>query len=265
MNTHYGKALADRYLTNSFQHLLREAYKRILKNNPQYIYKPWAVDKREVIKTIKEIRAQESSDLKNPLDKNDVVAWIKSRRNQTDLLLISLSYVFGFVDVIPLFSANKIPIYTANTATGIAIANIPASGIVARNLLKKLKDKQSTEGGTESYNEQKVLSAAETYHRSLYWAMNAMTQSLLDSKYNFKEQSDRDVGHSNVRGSYGVIGGIICTAIKYQLESLFRSSRKEPNKGTDKRSQLTQRDLLKKLNRIKEECEDWYFDPNIRN
>ena len=252
MSTHYVKGGADRYLTNSLQHLLREAYKKILKSNPLlYKYQPWAIDRSEVIKTMKEIRQEEKNRIQVTNEKPQELKPDRGR-DVLDLSLITFSYASAFIDFVPLLSANTIPIHTANTATGITTANIVLSAFVARDLLKRLKNKSDAEG----FNEQKVLSIAETYQRTSFWLMNAITQSSLDSGFNFKKQSDKDVKHSNVRGLYGITASIFFTFVKYKLESLFRTSRKG---SIDKGSR--RRDLLQSLRRH----EDWYFDPNTRN
>ena len=248
INTYYGQALADRYLTNAFQHELREIYKKILYENPQYQFKPWAIPLETVTKALKEILPQLkdeiSSDIKTSSGK--LKNLLSTRRNRLDLLLISLSYIGTFVDVIPLVSANKIPIYTANTATGRAIANVPANGVLCRDLLKRLKDNQDIEG----YNEQKVLTTAGMYNGPLYWMINSTIQSSLDSAFDLKERSNSDVGYSNAREIAGIIiGCIIYTIGQYQLESSFRSNAKESSKGESKKSLAAQ-------------FGDWYFEPS---
>ena len=247
INTYYSQKAADRYLTNAFQDELREVYKKILQENPQYQCKPWAIPQKTIIKALKEILPQlkdeMSSDIKTSSGK--LKNLLSTRRNRLDLLLISLSYIGTFVDIIPLVSANKIPIDTANTGTGRAIGSLPANGFLNRDLLKRLKER----GDLKGFNEQKVLATATIYNGPLYFSINSIVQSSFDSVLNLKEKSDSDVAYLHVREAAGVIiGGIIFTIVQYQLETSFRSNIKESSKDESKKNLAAQ-------------FADWYFEP----
>ena len=183
--------------------------------------------------------------LKGFKNKELATGWMKSRRNQLDLLLVFLSYVSTFVDFIPLATGDKVPIYTANTATGRAVGNIPYNGVLCRDLLKRLKEK----GDEEGYNEEKVVATAGLYNAPLYFVINSLIQSLCDSQFSFKEYSDSDVAYSNLREIIGAVNGsIIYMFFQYKLESLIRSHMKDSNKGLKERNLLTQ-------------FSSWYIEP----
>ena len=108
INTYYGQTVADRYLTNPFQHELREAYKKILKEKPEYKYQPWAIPISEVTEIFRSILPtvysegsrdirRSTTNLKKLTDEKTRTEWLTSRRNQLDLLLIFLSYISTFV------------------------------------------------------------------------------------------------------------------------------------------------------------------------
>ena len=257
MNIYYSQTFVDRYLTNAFQHELREAYKKILKEKLEYKYQPWAIPLSEVFKILHNIspsvKSAISKDIKTNAkrlkaltDKQVPIDWIKSRRNQLDLLLIFLSYVGTFVDIIPLLTRNKVQAYTANTATGRLLGNFPCQAVLTKDLLKKLKDK----GDIEGYNEEKVMSIAGLYNSPSYYIINSAIQSFFDSTLNLKKYSDSDVAYSNAREFAGaIIGSIIFMFLQYKLESSIRSNMKDSNKGATKESLFTQ-------------FANWYIEPD---
>ena len=263
INTYYGQILADRYLTNAFQHELREVYKKVLKEEPGYGCKPWAIPLSKNIDIIREIypsvAKEVSSDLKTSVNKlkdltvkpnseNLAIKWVQSRRNQLDLLLIFLSYISTFADIVPLTTANKIKVYTANTATGRTIASFPALALLSKDLLKRLKNK----GDIEGYNETKVMSAAYLYNAPIYYVINSSIQSVVDTTLDFKKYSDSDIAYSNLREIIGAVtGSIIYLFVQYKLESLIRSSNKESDKDAIKRGLLSQ-------------FADWYIEPDSK-
>lgn len=254
INTFYTEATIHRYLTNAFQHELREAYKKILKEEPQYKCQPWAIPMSKAMQNIREIYpavvssvSQEfkagTQKLKNITSDAHAIEWMQSRRNQLDLLLIFLSYIGTFVDIIPLVTANQIKAYTANTATGRMIGTLPANTIIARNILQRLKDK----GDKEGYNEGKVIASANLYNLPLYWFINSSIQSFLDSALNLKEHSDSDVAYANLREITGtVIGSVIFMFLQYKLESSMRSGAKDDS--------VTRRSVFARF-------ANWYIEP----
>jgi len=234
INHYYGHVFVDRYLTNAFQHELREAYKKILKENPQYEYKPWAIPLNKTIQIIQDIFPTVKDDVKNDF-KNGIsnfknlqidssaTDWLKSRKNQLNMLLIFLSYISSFVDVVPLVTGDQIQAYTANTATGRMIANLPSQSILCKDLLRRLKEK----GDIEGYNEEKVISSAALYNAPLYYVINSSIQSFIDSFFNLKQYSDKEVAYSNLRETIGAVtGSIIFMFLQYKFESSFRSHSK---------------------------------------
>ncbi len=256
INAYYGHIFADRYLTNAFQHELREAYKKVLNENPQYEYSPWAIPLKKTIQTLRDIAPTVKNEivqdfktsinnLGNITDKKVAFQWAKSRRNQLNLLLVPLSYISTFVDYIPLATANKVPIYTANTATGRAVADLPRQHILWKDLLKKLKDK----GDIEGYNEEKVIASAGLYNGPIYYVINSSIQSVVDSAFNLKELSSKEVAYSNLREIIGAVNGsIIFMFMQYKLESSIRSNTKDSNKVLKEESIFTR-------------FANWYIEP----
>ncbi len=247
INTYYGQTLADRYLTNAFQHELRESYKKLLKENPEYKYQPWAIPMSKTIQTLRDITPTVKNeivrDVKTSINnfkeiKNEKVAleWVQSRKNQLNLLLIFLSYASTFVDYIPLATANKVPIYTANTATGRIIANLPCQYLLCNDLLKRLKAK----GDIEGYHEEKVMASAGLYNGPLYYAVNSSIQSTVDSVFNLKKLSDKEIAYSNLREIIGAVNGcIVFMFLQYKLESTIREKFKNQGTETERKSLAT--------------------------
>ena len=247
MNTYYGQTLADRYLTNAFQHELREAYKKLLKENPEYKYQPWAIPMSKTIQTLRDIAPTVKDEIKHDFkasinnlkelkSEKAALEWIQSRKNQLNLLLIFLSYASTFVDYIPLATANKIPIYTANTATGRLVANLPCQYLLCNDLLKRLKAK----GDLEGYHEEKVMGSAGLYNGPLYYAVNSSIQSTVDSVFKLKKLSDKEIAYSNLREIIGAINGcIVFMFLQYNLESKIREKFKNQGAETDQKNLAT--------------------------
>jgi len=247
INTSYGQTLTDRFLTNSFQHELREAYKKLLRENPKYGYQPWAIPLGKTIQTIKDIYppvigqvSQECKNgigkLKNLTSKNHAIEWMSSKRNQLDLLLIFLSYVMTFVDIIPLVTGGKVNAYTANTATGRLLGSIPCQALLCKDLIKKLKE----QGDIEGSKEERVMATAGLYNVPLYFVINSAIQSVFDSAFNLKQYSDNDVAYSNLREIIGTVNGsIIYMFIQYKLESSLRANIKKSDNDGVKESPFT--------------------------
>ncbi|MBI3308319.1 MAG: hypothetical protein HYZ79_03000 [Candidatus Melainabacteria bacterium] len=260
INTYYGQTIADRYLTNTFQHELREAYKKLLRENPTYELQPWAIPLSETVEILRSIYppvakgissdvVQLRKDVSKLKDKEVAIEWMKSRRNQLDLLLVFLSYASTFVDIVPLITADNVQIYTANTATGRMVANLPCQALLCKDLLKRLKDK----GDLEGYNEERVMATAGLYNVPTYFVINSSIQALVDSGLGFKEYTDRDVAYSNLREIVGsVTGCIIYMFIQYNLESAMRSNIKNHEKGLVKEHILTK-------------FADWYLKPDPKD
>ncbi|GEM_PF-3507662 len=261
INTYYGQTFADRYLTNAFQHELRQAYKKVLMENPQYKYQPWAIPLSKTIQIFRDIYPPIKSSVKEDvkesagalkrlgsINENLAVEWLRSRRNQLDLMLIFLSYVGTFTDIPSLITGNKLNANSANTATGRVIANLPCQAVLCKNLLKKLKEK----GDMDGYNEEKVMSAAGLLNGPIYYAINSAIQSVTDSALGLKKYSDTDVAFSNLREIIGAINGsIIFMFLQYRLESTVRANIKDTKKGLAKEGMVSR-------------FANWYIEPDVK-
>ena len=261
INTYYGQILTDRYLTNAFQHELRQEYKKLLRENPQYNLQPWAIPFNKNIQLLKEIyprvTGSVSKDIKesaaslkklgsNVDDQNFAIELLKSRRGQLNTFLVFLSYLSTFTDIPSLLTANTLNTHTANTATGRVIANLPSQSLLCKDLLRKLKER----GDTDGYNEEKVMAAAGLVNGPIFYAINSAIQSVTDSTFGLEKYSKSDVAFSNLRELIGIVAGsVIYTCLQYKLESKVRANIKASRDG------LTKESTVSKFAR-------WYVEPD---
>ncbi len=261
MNIYYGQTFIDRYLTNAFQHELRQAYKKILTENPEYKFQPWAIPLSKTIQILQEIYPPIKTSLKTDFEEsktalrklastkeNLAVDWLSKRRNQLNVLLIFLSYLSTFRDLPSLITGGNLNAHSANTASGRVIANLPCQAILCKDLLRKLKER----GDLDGYNEEKVMAASGLVNGPLYYAINSVTQSVIDSATGLEKYSENDVGYSNLREIIGAVNGsIIFMLLQYKLESMVRSNIKDAKKTGSKEG-------------IVSRFANWYIEPETK-